>query len=36
MKTVRDVLVILGLVLVSWVILALIEAVPHTAPVISK
>jgi hypothetical protein len=33
MKTVKDVLVILGLVLVSWVILALIEALPHAAPV---
>ncbi len=36
MKAVRDVLVILGLLLVSWVILALIEAVPHAAPVIGK
>ncbi len=36
MKTVRDVLMILGLLLVSWVLLALIEALPHAAPVIGK
>ncbi len=36
MKTAKDVLVILGLVLVSWVILALFETLPHAAPVIGK
>lgn len=36
MKTVRDGLAILGLVLVSWVILALIEALPHMVHVVGK
>jgi hypothetical protein len=36
MKTVKDVLALLGLVLVAWIILALIEAFPHAAHVIGK
>jgi hypothetical protein len=36
MKTARDVLALLGLLLVCWVMLALYEAVTHTAPLISK
>jgi hypothetical protein len=36
MNTVRDALVILGLLLVSWVILALIEALSSAAPLMSK
>jgi hypothetical protein len=36
MKTVKDILAILGLVLVAWVILALIQAIPHATPVIGK
>ena len=36
MKTVKDVLAILGLMLVSWVILAFIEALPHAAHAVGK
>lgn len=36
MKTARDVLVLLGLLLVCWVILALYEAATHTTPLIGK
>jgi hypothetical protein len=36
MKTVRDVLALLGLLLVAWVILALYEALTHTVPLIGK
>jgi hypothetical protein len=36
MKTVKDVLALLGLLLVAWVILALIEAIPHATHVIGK
>lgn len=36
MKTVKDVLAILGLILVAWIILALIEALSAAGPVIGK
>lgn len=36
MKTARDVLAILGLVLVSWVVLAQMEALGHAAIVVGK
>ncbi len=36
MKTARDVLAVLGLLLVCWVILAIYEAVTHTTPLIGK
>ncbi len=36
MNTVKNVLAILGLVLVSWIILALIEALSAAGPVIGK
>lgn len=36
MKTARDVLALLGLLLVAWVILALIEAVPFAIHVAGK
>jgi hypothetical protein len=35
-RTVKDVLALLGLVLVSWVVLALIEELPHAVHVIGK
>ena len=36
MKTIKDVLAILGLMLVAWVILALLEALPHAAHAVGK
>ena len=36
MKTMKDVLALLGLLLVAWVLLALYEAVTHSAPLIGK
>lgn len=36
MKTIRDVLALLGLLLVAWVVLAFYEALTHTAPLIGK
>ena len=36
MKTIKDVLAVLGLVLVAWIILALIEAVPWAAHTVGK
>ncbi len=36
MKTARDVLALLGLLLVCWIILALYEALTHTALLIGK
>ena len=36
MKTIRDVLALLGLLLVAWVILALYEVLTHPAPLIGK
>jgi hypothetical protein len=36
MKTVRDVLAFLGLLLVAWVILALIEVLPYATHVVGK
>lgn len=36
MKTIRDVLVLLGLLFVAWVVLAIYEAVTHTPPLIGK
>jgi hypothetical protein len=35
-KTVKDVLALLGLVLVAWVLLALLEAIPHVTRVLGK
>jgi hypothetical protein len=35
-KTIKDVLALLGLVLVAWVILAFIEAIPHVAHALGK
>jgi hypothetical protein len=36
MKTLRDVLALLGLLLVAWVILAIYEAVTYTPHMIGK
>ena len=36
MNTVRDVLALLGLLLVAWVILALMEALPFAIHVVGK
>jgi hypothetical protein len=36
LKTVKDGLALLGLLLVAWVILALIEAIPHAAHAIRE
>jgi hypothetical protein len=36
MKTMKDALAILGLLLVAWVLLALYEALTHTTPLIGK
>jgi hypothetical protein len=36
MNTIRDVLVLLGLLLVAWVLLACYEALTHTALLIGK
>ena len=36
MKTAKDVLALLGLLLVAWILLALYEAVTHTTPLIGK
>lgn len=36
MNTVRDVLALLGLLLVAWVILALFEALPFAIHVVGK
>lgn len=36
MKLVKEMLALLGLVLVSWVVLALIEAISHATTVIGK
>ena len=36
MNTVRDVLALLGLLLVAWVILALIEVLSHATHVLGK
>ena len=36
MKTARDVLALLGLLLVAWVILAFYEALTHTTLLIGK
>ena len=36
MKTIRDALAVLGLLLVAWVLLALYEAVTRTTPLIGK
>ena len=36
MNTVRDVLALLGLLLVAWVLLALYEALTHTPHLIGK
>lgn len=36
MKTIRDVLALLGLLFVAWVLLALYEAVTHTIPLFGK
>lgn len=36
MKLVKDVLALLGLVWVSWVVLALLEALGHGVPVLGK
>jgi hypothetical protein len=36
MKTIRDVLAVLGLLLVAWVLLAIYETLTHPTPLIGK